>query len=219
MSRGRTPSPNAGADVHAGADPRTTASAWRHEHVRHLFLAVLIGLPWPYAVAEAQAPTGSDVAESDHAPSGPLDDSSEVAGDTGRAWWSAWTEPATEDRIIWGMWTVHVNHLDEGWSNDRTFALIHRGLYAATFRTTHGPRAYTVGFERSWLSAQRGPLGGMLGFRTGLVYGYDGRLGWMAEKYPVLPFVQPVLYTRVGPLATDLTYSWVVVSVTAAMRF
>ena len=59
----------------------------------------------------------------------------------------------------------------------------------------------------------------MLSFRTGLVYGYDGRLGWMAEKYPILPFVQPVVYGRIGPVSADLTYTWVVVSLTAGLGF
>lgn len=143
----------------------------------------------------------------------------ETPEEPSREWWTMWSEASTEDRLLWGMWTVHLHHLDEGWSNDRAGAVIYRGFYAVTFRTTHGPRAYSVGLERSWLSASRGPIGGMIGYRTGLVYGYDGRLGWMAEKYPILPVIQPVLYTRVGPLAADLTYTWVVVSLAAGLRF
>lgn len=138
---------------------------------------------------------------------------------SGRAWWNAWSEASTEDRVIWGMWTTHVNREDDGWQNDRALVLIYEGVYAGTFRTTHGPRAYSVGVERSWAEGSAGPLFGMVGFRSGLVYGYDGRLGWLAEKYPVLPFAQPVLYGRLGPLTTDLTYTWVVISLTAGLRF
>jgi len=58
-----------------------------------------------------------------------------------------------------------------------------------------------------------------VGFRAGLVYGYDGRLGWLAEAVPVLPFAQPVLYTRIGPFTAAITSTWVVVSVTAGLRF
>lgn len=137
-----------------------------------------------------------------------------------RRWWNAWTEASPEDRLIWGMWTVHLYKIHEGVSYDPTMvALVLDGFYAATFRTTHGPRGYTVGVERSWISGSSGPLGGMIGFRGGLVYGYDHRLGWVAEKYPILPFVQPVLYGRIGPITTDLTYTWVVMSLTAGLRF
>lgn len=136
-----------------------------------------------------------------------------------RRWWNVWSHRSEEDRLIAGMWTTHLNRDKDGWQNDRAVALILDGFYGATFRTTHGPRAYSLGVERSWLSGSAGSLTGMLGFRTGLVYGYDGRLGWAAEKYPILPFAQPVLYGRLGPLAADLTYTWVVVSLTAALRF
>ena len=136
-----------------------------------------------------------------------------------RAWWNVWSRPSPERRLIIGMWTTHLNRERDGWQNDKTVALVYEGFYGGTFRTTHGPRAYSLGVERSWLTGSAGPVEGMIGFRTGLVYGYDGRLGWAAEKYPILPFAQPVLYARIGPLATDLTYTWVVLSVTAALRF
>jgi hypothetical protein len=136
-----------------------------------------------------------------------------------RRWWTVWSRASDRNRLIGAMWTLHIHHLDEGWSNDGTVALIYRGMYAGTFQTTHGPRAYTVGFERSWLSQQWNRAGAMFGFRTGLVYGYDGRLGWLAEKYPVLPFAQPVIYAEVGPVAADFTYTWVVISLSAALRF
>jgi hypothetical protein len=117
------------------------------------------------------------------------------------------------------MWTLHLDHLDEGWSNDGTVAVIYRGYYGGTFQTTHGPRGWTAGFERLWLSSDWGFIGAMLGFRTGLVYGYDRRLGWLADKYPILPFAQPVVYARFGPLTAEFNYTWVVASVTAGVRF
>jgi hypothetical protein len=137
----------------------------------------------------------------------------------GRRWWTLWSRPSDQDRLIWGMWTLHVNYLEEGWSNDGVVAAIYKSVYAASFETTHGPRGYTLGFERIWGSVERGPVQGMVGFRTGLVYGYDHRLGWMAEKYPILPFAQPVFLLRAGPLTTDFTYTWVVVSFTVGVRF
>lgn len=136
-----------------------------------------------------------------------------------RRWFNLGSLPSPERRVLWGMWTTHLNRPDDGWQNDQVLAVVYRGLYAATFRTTHGPRAYSLGVERMWAKTEEGPVVGMLGFRSGLVYGYDGRLGWMAERYPVLPFVQPVVYARVGPFTTDVTYTWVVISVTGGVRF
>jgi hypothetical protein len=140
--------------------------------------------------------------------------------DAGRSWWSLWSVPAGRDRVIPFMTSAHV-HSDtrEGWSNDLAFALIYRSVYGATFRTSHGPRAWTLGLERSWLSRDSGAFGSMLGFRAGLMYGYDEELGWLAGDVPVLPFFQPIVYLQAGPLAMDVGYAWVVLSVTGAVRF
>ena len=136
-----------------------------------------------------------------------------------RRWWYLWSRASQEDRVLGAMWTIHLNHLDDGHSNDSLYGLIWRGGYVAAFDTTHGGRGYTIGVERDFVSGSLGPLGAMLGFRTGLVYGYDGELGWMAEALPVLPFAQPVVYTRLGPFTADVTYTWVVMSLTAGIRF
>lgn len=143
----------------------------------------------------------------------------EKAGHKARPWWALWSTTSVEDRLIPVMWTLHLDDPDEGWSNDRTVALIYRGFYAGTFRTTHGPRAWTLGVERSWIRAEHGRLAASLGYRAGLVYGYDERLGWMAGKYPVLPFAQPFVYAGVGPIGLDVAYTWVVLSITAGVRF
>ena len=134
-------------------------------------------------------------------------------------WWLLWSRTSRQDRVLWAMWTVHIHHMDEGVSNDGLVGVMYRGAYAATFNTTHGPRGYSLGLERKWISGERGPLAGMLGFRTGLVYGYDERLGWVAGEIPIIPFLQPVVYGRLGPVTADLTYTWVVFSLTAGLRF
>jgi hypothetical protein len=41
----------------------------------------------------------------------------------------------------------------------------------------------------------------------------------MAERYPILPFAQPIVYGRVGPLTLDFAYTWVVMSLAAGIRF
>lgn len=130
-----------------------------------------------------------------------------------------WSRTSQEDRVLWGMSTLHLHHLDWGLSNDQLIGVIWRGAYAATFINTHDRRTYTIGMERDWLSGSVRPLHGMLGFRTGLVYGYDRQLGWMAQRYPVLPFAQPVAYLRLGAFTVDAAYTWVVVSFTGGLRF
>lgn len=130
-----------------------------------------------------------------------------------------WTKTSREDRVIWGQWTRHLSDTRTHVSNDRIIAVVYRGLFGGTFRTTHGPRGYSVGVERAWFSGSRGIFGGMVGFRTGLVYGYDERLGWLAEDLPLLPFASPMIQGRIGPLTAEVTHTWVVLSLTAGVRF
>ncbi len=170
--------------------------------VRMLLMATILSIGAGGIKASAQAPDAD------------IDQSAAT-----RPWWLLWSRTSRQDRVLWAMWALHIQNVDGGLSNAGLAGVIYRGGYAATFITTHGLRAYSLGLERKWVSGERGPLAGMLGFRTGLLYGYDGRLGWMAEKYPILPFVQPVVYGRVGPVSADLTYTWVVVSLTASLGF
>ena len=112
------------------------------------------------------------------------------------------------------MTTAHVYSLEEGFANNWAIGAVSDGFFGATFITTHGPRGWALGFERVWAEGSWGPIQTMAGFRSGLVYGYDRRLGWVAEELPILPYGQPVLLARAGPLTVDLTYTWVVFSFT-----
>ncbi len=130
-----------------------------------------------------------------------------------------WTLPSGHSRLIWGQWTWHLSENREGVQNDRILAVVYRGYFAGTFRTSHGPRGYAIGVERDWLSHEAGHFGVGAGFRLGFIYGYDGRLGWLAEAMPLLPFAQPLVRARVGPIVMDLTQTWAVVSIATAVRF
>jgi len=132
-------------------------------------------------------------------------------------WWTLWSWRTPHDRVIAGMITMHVYELDQAPTNNYAFGLIEHGVLGATFITTHGPRGFALAFERAWLEGTLGPMRTMLGFRTGLVYGYDRRLFELADHTPVLPYGQPVLLVRAGPVSLDLTYTWVVFSLTAGL--
>jgi hypothetical protein len=112
---------------------------------------------------------------------------------------------------------MHLYEIEEGWDSNGALGVIAGGFVGATFITTHGPRGWMVGFERAWLEGSWGPLQTMLGFRSGLVYGYDERLGSVAEAFPILPYAQPIALVRLGPATVDFSYTWVVVSFMAAV--
>ena len=134
-------------------------------------------------------------------------------------WWTLWSRRTPHDRALVGMFTMHVYELEDPPTNNWAFGIIRHGVLAATFITTHGPRGFVTAFERSWWEGTWGPTRTMLGFRAGLVYGYDERLFELAKHTPVLPYGQPVALIRAGPVVLDMTYTWVVFSLTAGVSF
>lgn len=132
-------------------------------------------------------------------------------------WWTLWSRPSTHDRFIVGMSSFHIFYAGNGWANNQALGIVAKGLFGATYINTYQDRGWTAGFERSWLEGRKGPFTGMIGFRAGLMYGYGEDLGWLAEYVPVLPFAQPVLMGRLGPLTVDFTYTWVVLSFTGGV--
>lgn len=97
------------------------------------------------------------------------------------------------------------------------------GLYghwfAATFVNSYGERTYILGVERSWLDLRRGPLGFGVGYRAGLIAGYDERLIGIARHTPVLPFAGFLVWSKLGPLGIDSYYVYRAITVEASVVF
>jgi hypothetical protein len=122
---------------------------------------------------------------------------------------------AMRTRLYLGMWSTHLRHLDEGVDGNSLLGIAYRGYFGATFINSWGDRALAAGVQRSFTRPQRGPLTTALGYRAGLVTGYDERFLSLAGKTPVLPFAQVVGsldYRRIG---VEVAYAGIVVSVTA----
>ena len=147
------------------------------------------------------------------------DDAPDVVTTAKDPWWLFYSDASAQDRVLWGMWSYHLRDLESGAPSNGVMGLVYKGFMGATFITTHGPRGWALGVERDWISAGAGPAEVMLGYRAGLLYGYDGRLFRLAEITPIIPFFQPVVFMRGGRFTLDATYTYVVVSFTAGFRF
>jgi len=147
------------------------------------------------------------------------EDGDEAAATEGSPWWLLYADASPQDRVLFGMWTYHLRDLSSGAPNNGLIGVVYKGMMAATFITTHGPRGYALGVERAWTSTAVGPTEVMLGYRAGLLHGYDHRLFRLAEISPVIPFLQPVAFVRGGRFTLDVTYTYVVASFTAGFRF
>lgn len=147
------------------------------------------------------------------------EDAADVVTTANDPWWLFYSDTSAQDRVLFGMWSYHLRDLESGAPSNGLMGIVYKGFVGATFITTHGPRGWVLGVERNWIAAGAGPAEVMLGYRAGLLYGYDGRLFRLAELTPVIPFFQPVVFMRAGRLTLDATYTYVVVSFTAGFRF
>lgn len=123
------------------------------------------------------------------------------------------TPAAFHTRIYFGMWTSHVRDPGGGLDANSLIGLAFHGFYGATFTNSYGERSVAAGIQRSFTSPKDGSLTTALGYRVGLVTGYDQRFLGVAGKTPALPFAQLVGSLDHRKLGVELAYSGLAVSV------
>jgi hypothetical protein len=99
------------------------------------------------------------------------------------------------------------------------FALQYSHWFVGTGINTFGDRSFIAAIERHWVTADWGAVDFGLGYRVGLITGYDERLFSLAGKTPVLPLVGPVAWTHLGPIGVKLFYVYRAASLEGWVRF
>lgn len=126
----------------------------------------------------------------------------------------------TPDRRLYlGMWTVHFRDPGRGIENNWLVGVSWRGIYGATFINTFGNRSYSAGLQGLLVRWNPGSVSLGLGYRIGILTGYDERLMPLAGKTPVLPLVQPRVAVDAKRVGWEFSYSGVVASGGFSVRF
>ncbi|MGH7471932.1 MAG: hypothetical protein ACRENP_28610 [Longimicrobiales bacterium] len=126
---------------------------------------------------------------------------------------------AMRTRVYVGMWSTHLRDLNRGLLGNSLIGLAYRGYYAATFINSFGDRAVAVGIQRSFSPGKPGWLTTALGYRVGLLTGYDERLFGIGHISPLIPFGQIVGNLDCRNLGVELAYAGVVATVTLSVTF
>lgn len=126
---------------------------------------------------------------------------------------SLWGQ-APDNKLLLGMWTVHLSGgTDRDHVSNNTVGLVYHSAFLATFNNTYGRQSVAGGLERAWVSKQLNSHTHIsLGYRLGLIYGYDKRLMPLAGQTPIIPFAQIIAdmsYRRVG---VEISYTGIVIS-------
>lgn len=121
-------------------------------------------------------------------------------------------------RLHVGMWTSHLARVRHGLQHNWLVAVGWRGLYGGTFVNSFGDRAFAAGIERSLARSAEGTVTRRLGYRLGIVTGYDERLMGLAGMTPVLPALQVIGDLAVGRTGMELAWAGKVATMSPFMH-
>jgi hypothetical protein len=119
---------------------------------------------------------------------------------------------AERTRIYLGMWSTHIRDIAEGMSPNSLIGFAWRGYFGATFINSFGDRSVAVGLQRNFSPSGQSAVTTALGYRFGLVTGYDDRFFGIGHMVPALPFAQLVGTIDFRNLGVELNYSGIVAS-------
>lgn len=133
-------------------------------------------------------------------------------------WQAAWGTPAPTALYL-GMATLHFNpsSRDDNWNN-QLVALTYDGYFAGTLLNSFHDRAYAAGIQRV-ISSQTltANVQGDLGYRLGVITGYDESMTSIAKYTPILPFPQltyDLHWQHIG-----IEFSWCLVTASAGLFY
>ncbi|MBI4421016.1 MAG: hypothetical protein HY560_09340 [Gemmatimonadetes bacterium] len=122
-------------------------------------------------------------------------------------------------RIYVGMWSTHIRDIGRGLSNNWLVGLGWRGFYGGSFVNSFGNRSFTAGIQRSVARGADGAVVPSIGYRLGVLSGYDERFMSIASKTPVLPLAQVVGGLESGRTGVELGYAGLVATLGPSFRF
>ena len=122
-----------------------------------------------------------------------------------RRWWQTFVGKSARDALLLGMWSLHLDgtgeYFGDGRNNDQghLIGLQVAGVTAGTFINSHDDRTYFGGLAREVYSTGIG--GGVqldLGYKFGLMYGYDDDLMNLFGISPFAVGTCGLTWNRVG---------------------
>jgi hypothetical protein len=131
---------------------------------------------------------------------------------------SADEEPTAEDKgvlnAIWGqasmdtaylgMWSYHFVDDDDEYQTTHDFlGLTYKGIFGGTFENSRADRTWALGVQRDFYRTAWGPFNTEIGYRFGMMYGYEKMQLWDSGLFPLFQVYTDVRYKNIG-----LQFSW-----------
>lgn len=114
--------------------------------------------------------------------------------------------------LYFALWTMHLRTVDRPIEDNRLLGLSWGRVYAGTLVNSFGDRSYLAGLQGTFAQRESRFATAALGYRVGLMTGYDERLFPLAGKTPVVPLIQPLLTIDARRVGVEFSYCGVVAS-------
>lgn len=135
--------------------------------------------------------------------------------------WSGWLgQEYSRAHVVLGVWALHpfepqFPEFEWTWG----YGVKTRQWLLASFMNSYGRRGVIAAVERYWWVGDYGALDIGLGYRLGVVTGYDEELFELAERTPVLPFTGLLAWADVGPFSLNAFYAYRGITLEAGLSF
>lgn len=135
-------------------------------------------------------------------------------------WGGVFGAPFSRPHVIVGAWALHpfepqFPELD--WSAG--FGVKSHQWLFATFVNSYDRRSFIAALERYWWVGDFGDLSVGVGYRAGVITGYDEELIALAGKTPLMPFTGLLLWTDLGPFSIDAFYAYRGITLETGLAF
>ena len=123
-------------------------------------------------------------------------------------------QPA-KDAIYAGMWSYHFIEDDDSYqSTHDLLGLTYKGIFAGTFENSKNERVWAIGFQRDMYSIKKDAISIDMGYRAGLMHGYDNLQIFDTGIFPLIQLYSDLTYKRLG-----IQLTWAGSAVTAGFIF
>ena len=114
-----------------------------------------------------------------------------------------WGEAAMDTAYL-GMWSYHfVDDNDEYQTTHHLLGLTYKGIFAGTFENSRADRSWGLGFQRDFYRSSWGDFNTEIGYRLGMMYGYEKMQLWDSGLFPLFQMYTDVRYKNIG-----LQFAW-----------
>ncbi len=120
-----------------------------------------------------------------------------------------------DDTIYLGMWSYHfIDNDDDYQTTHNLLAITYRGYFGGTFINSLDDRTWGAGVQRDVYRTEMGIFSMEIGYRLGLLYGYDSMQIANTGLFPLLQVYSDLHYEHVG-----VQFAWAGSTVTAGFFF